>query len=176
MYGAFANPEVGINWQVFRPSKSFALDLIAKYGIAWTKEAATDTRLGNNNVQAGFRMYGDEGRFQWAVQALGQWVLMEDGFDDMWNILARAEVEFEIVEKVGLNLSGNYNFINLSEDNGAPVIYDRSAALGVVIDVQPGVAAIQPYMAYHFQTANGDDSTTLNNNFWQFGVKFGVQF
>jgi hypothetical protein len=174
--GSFANPELGINWQIFRPSKSFALDVIGKYGIAWTKDAVTDERIGMNNLQAGARIYGDEGMFQWGLQSLVQYVYTPEGVSDMWNLLSRAEAEFEIVERVGLKGQFDYNVYNMNEGDSAPIIYDRVLALGVIFDVQPGVAAIQPYVSYHFQTANSANSSTLPNNFWQIGAKFGVQF
>ncbi|MDR1207187.1 MAG: hypothetical protein LBK26_02125 [Rickettsiales bacterium] len=174
--GQFANPELGINWQIFRPSKSFALDLIGKYGIAWTKDATTDQRIGMNNLQAGLHIYGDEGMFQWGVQSLAQYAFTPEGMAGMWNLLSRAEAEFEIVDRVGLKGQFDYNVYNMNEGDSAPVIYDRVLALGVVWDVSPAVAAIQPYVSYHFQTANSADSSTLPNNFWQIGAKFGIQF
>lgn len=179
MIGSFANPEIGINWQIMRPAKSFALDLIGKYGLAWTIDQPTGQRIGMNNLQAGLRIYGDEGKFQWAAQALGQWVSIPDSaaFTDnsMWNLLMKAEIEFEIIKTVALKAEGNYNIYNLAKDTGEAMIYDRNALLGVVVDVSPG-AAIMPYVSYHFQTANSEDSDTLPNNFWQIGAKFGMQF
>jgi len=174
--GAFANPELGINWQIFRPAKSFALDLVGKYDMAWTKDAVTGDRIGMNNVQAGVRMYGDEGRFQWAVQGLGQLAMTPEGMSDWWNLLARAEVEFEIVKSVGLKAQYDFNTYNMSKSNSIPVIYDQILTLGAVIDVQPGVATIQPYVAYHFPTTGSGGMSSMTNNFWQIGAKFGVQF
>ena len=174
--GSFANPEIGINWQIMRPAKSFALDLIGKYGAAWTKDAFTNDRIGLNNFQGGFRMYGDEGKFQWAAQGLLQFAYTPEGMADWWNLLAKVEGEFEIVEKIGLRGEYNFNTYNLSSSNSIPVIFDQSVSLGLVCDMMPGVAAIQPYVAYHFATTNSDNSSTLPNNFWQIGAKFGVQF
>ncbi|MCL2748775.1 MAG: hypothetical protein FWE50_01740 [Alphaproteobacteria bacterium] len=176
MVGAFANPELGINWQIFRPAKSFALDVIGKYGIAWTRDAVTGDRIGMNNVQAGARIYGDEGKFQWAVQGLAQLAMTPEGMSDWWNLLARAEFEYEIVEKVGLKAEYNFNTYNMSKSNSIPVIYDQILSLGAVIDVQPGVAAIQPYVAYHFPTTGSGGMPSMSNNFWQIGAKFGIQF
>lgn len=177
--GAFANPEVGVNWQIFRPAKSFALDLIGKYGLAWTKDAATNQRIGMNNLQAGARIYGDEGKFQWGGQALLQMAFLPDNSlytkDEMWNLLMRAEIEFEIVEKVGLRGEFNYNMYNMNNKSGEAVIYDRYVQLGAIWDLQPG-AAVQPYVAYHIATANSENSSTLPNDYWQVGAKFGLQF
>lgn len=176
MIGAFANPELGINWQVFRPAKSFALDLIGKYGIAWTIDEVTRDRIGMNNVQAGARIYGDEGKFQWAVQGLAQLAFTPEGMDDWWNILGKAELEFEIVDKVGLKAEYNLNSYNISKSDNIPIIYDQSLLFGVIVDVQPGVAAVQPYVEYHFPTTSDSSASALTNNFWQIGAKFGVQF
>ncbi|MCL2538592.1 MAG: hypothetical protein FWF34_01025 [Alphaproteobacteria bacterium] len=178
--GQFANPEIGVNWQMWRPAKSFAIDLIGKYGIAWTKDALTEQRIGENNLQAGLRVYGDEGRFQWAAQGISQWAFLQSGsmfeHDSLWNALFKLELEYEVVQKVGLKFEGNYNIYNADKSSGIPIIYDRGVQFGVIFDVAPGVAALQPYVAYHFQTANSENSQTANNDFWQVGLKFGVQF
>ena len=176
--GGFANPELGVNWQIMRPAKSFALDVIGKYGAAWTKYAGTDIRIGMNNLQAGFRIYGDEGRFQWAAQSLAQMAWTPEFItesDTMWNLLSRVELEFEIVEKVGLRGEFNFNVYDLGENLGESAFYDMYAQLGLVVDVMPGVAAIQPYVGYHPKTAV-TGSPNLPNNYWQIGAKFGVQF
>ncbi|MDR1691505.1 MAG: hypothetical protein LBR35_01550, partial [Rickettsiales bacterium] len=176
--GSFANPEIGINWQVMRPAKSFALDLIAKYGIAWTEDALTKERIGMNNVQAGVRIYGDEGMFQWAAHAMGQAVFLPDNneFSDngtMWDVLMGVEAEFEIVNTVGLKAEFNYNIYNLNKKSGESMYYDPSVALGLIIDVTPAIAAIQPYVAYHFETTASGDEPNLGNDYFQVGVKFG---
>lgn len=43
---------------------------MADYGIAWTKNAKTDVRLGNNNFDFGMRVHGIALQdFQWAVKS-----------------------------------------------------------------------------------------------------------
>ncbi len=177
--GGFANPEVGLNWQLFRAAKSFGLDLVAKYGFALTKDAVTDERIGMNNAQAGLRIYGDEGSFQWAIQSLAQLVFDPTiaSQSEMWDLLSRAELEFEIVDQVGIRGEFNYNVYNLNREENEARYTDMNASLGVVCHVSPG-AAVQPYVAYHFETdvSGGDIDGDIPNNYWQIGAKFGVQF
>ncbi|MCL1785735.1 MAG: hypothetical protein FWG39_01105 [Alphaproteobacteria bacterium] len=178
--GMMASPEIGINWQVMRPAKSVALDVIGKYGLAWNNNS-TVAPDGTNNLQAGLRVYGDEGRFQWAGQALAQMAFANEQTDfitdssTMWNVLMKAELEFEIMNELGLKLEGNYNIYNLAKNSDEAMLYDRNLMFGVIYDVVPH-AAIMPYVGYHFQTANSENNDTMANNFWQFGAKFGVQF
>lgn len=180
-YGLMANPELGINWQIMRPAKSFALDVFAKYGFALTKDQVTDERLGMNNVQAGLRVYGDEGMFQWAAHAAAQWVFLPDnnGFsdnDNMWDLLMGVEAEFEFVKHFGVKAEFNYNIYNLNKKSGESIYYDPFVSLGLIFDVTPAVAAIQPYVAYHFETTASGSNPDLANNYWQIGAKFGMQF
>ncbi|MCL2629444.1 MAG: hypothetical protein FWD33_02015 [Alphaproteobacteria bacterium] len=179
--GKFANPEIGLNWQIVRPAKSFAVDLIGKYGAAWTRDAVTNDRIGMNNLQAGLRIYGDEGMFQWGAQSLAQLGFRPAGVisdsDRMWNLLSRVEAEFEIVKKVGLRGEFNFNVYNLDRNSGELTFYDMNTTLGLIYDLAPG-AAIQPYVAYHLRTSHsgGIGGAPLPNDFWQFGAKVGVQF
>ena len=178
--GMMASPEFGVNWQVIRPAKSFALDIIGKYGMSLNNDATEGTN-GTNNLQAGARIYGDEGRFQWAAQALAQMAFTNEYTDFitddslLWNVLFRAEVEFEFINQLGLKVEGNYNIYNLDKSSGEEMLYDRNVLVGLIYDIVPH-AAIMPYVAYHFQTANSENSDTMPNNFWQVGAKFGVQF
>lgn len=179
--GAMANPELGINWQIMRPVKSIGLDLFAKYGFAWTKDQITDVRLGMNNAQAGLHAYGDEGMFQWGFRAAGQWVDLPTGNSfstnsNMWNMLMGAEVEFEFVNEIGLKAEFNYNMYNMNKNAGESRYDDMFASLGLIFDITPAIAAIQPYVAYHFETSASGSNPDLANDYWQIGAKFGMQF
>jgi len=176
--GGFANPEIGVNWQIFRPAKSFALDLIGKYGAAWTKYAGTNERIGMNNLQAGARIYGDEGRFQWALQGLAQMAFANDNTDwltdssTLWNALIKAEVEFEFMQRAGIKLEGNYNIYNLNSGSGEHTLQTWNVLGGIIYDIMPH-AAVMPYVSYNLKS---EHNGSLPNNYWQLGAKFGVQF
>jgi hypothetical protein len=178
--GMMASPEFGINWQVMRPAKSFALDIIGKYGMS-LNDTSSVAPTGTNNLQAGARIYGDEGRFQWAAQALAQMAFANDNTDFitdsslMWNVLMRAELEFEFINELGIKVEGNYNIYNLDKNSGEAMWYDRNLLVGLIYDIVPH-AAVMPYVSYHFKTAHSENSDTLADNFWQFGARFGVQF
>ena len=90
----YADSQVGLSYKVLT-NKGFKLDLSADYGIAWTKNAKTNQRIGNNNVDAAFRIHGIAGDlFQWAAKVTGTFVFAEP--KNFWN--------------VGLTLEGMYYF------------------------------------------------------------------
>lgn len=175
------NPEIGINWQLVN-TPSFGLDLIAKYGMALTEIAGTDTRIGMNNLQAGAHLYGAADALQWGATALAQYTFVPDtvGDGDAINLLLQAEVMYAMNANWDLKAEVMYNMYNLNNGlNDAVdfIIYDRSVAFGPVYNFSE-TAAVMPYLSYHFQTVQEYDSTDVesNDNFWQVGAKFSVQF
>ena len=169
--GVYANPELGLNYQIMN-TKPLGVDIVGKWGIALTENAATGERIGNNNLQAGLHLYGQEGQFQWGAWGLAQYVF--DDMGDFWNVLVTLEAQYQLDSMWAIKGTFNYDFLAINEDI---VGYDRSLALGLVYTISKS-AAVQPYLAYHFSdTLSGNGYTVhLPNNYWQIGAKFGVQF
>lgn len=166
----YADSQVGISYKVLT-NKGFKLDLSADYGIAWTKNAKTNERIGNNNVDAAFRIHGIAGDiFQWAAKVQGTFVFAEP--KNFWN--------------VGLTLEGMYYFaanlatkvelhFGLKEIDTPVTLYDRSIKAGVVYNMSE-TASVHPYIKYHFKTKNIEHSAILPDDYWKFGAEFSVVF
>lgn len=166
----YADSQVGISYKVLT-NKGFKLDLSADYGIAWTKNAKTDERIGNNNIDAAVRIHGIAGDlFQWAAKVTGTFVFAEP--KNFWN--------------VGLTLEGMYYFamnfaakaefhFGLKEIDNPVTLYDRSIKLGAVYNMSEE-AAIHPYIKYHFKTKNSEHSEVLPDDYWKIGAEFAVVF
>ena len=175
--GRMSNLEAGVNWQVIRPAKSFALDIIGKVGPTWTVDLS-GANYGMNNLQLGARIYGDEGRFQWALTGLGQMAFANSNADFLtddsllWGALFKAEMEFEFTNCTGIKLEGTYNMLNVNSSSGERRLHQGSVLLGLVHNVKPRMA-IMPYVAYDFASYHGSQ---LNDNAWRFGAKVGVKF
>jgi len=182
MFTNFANPELGINWQVFG-SKAFSIDVIGKYGMALTSMdiGGEDLRIGMNNFQAGARIYGEAGQFQWAVQALGQYVLLQDliadelEIDAFTNLLLQAEAQHAFNANYAIKGGVNYDVIKFSGED--LYIYNRSVTIGMPYNFSE-TSSMMPYLSYHFKsvmTYDGDDRK-LFDNYFQIGTKFAVRF
>jgi hypothetical protein len=167
----FANPEIGLNYRLLN-DQAFGLDIVAKYGIALTETAVSGTRIGNNNLQAGVRVFGEMDKLQWGARLSAQYVFEEP--DDYWNMLAGVEAQYSFNNTSAVKAELSYDVLAISEDIYS---YDRSLSLGYVHNFSE-TAAVQPYVAYHFQRVltDGDNELDLPNNYWQIGAKFGVQF
>ncbi|MCL2369580.1 MAG: hypothetical protein FWC83_02795, partial [Alphaproteobacteria bacterium] len=175
--GRHSNLELGVNWQVWRPAKSFAMDLIAKYGPTWNVSETTGFNNGMNNFQLGTRLYGDEGRFQWALTGMAQLALANEnaelivGNDSrMWGGLFKAEMEFEFTNCTGIKLEGTFNMYGIGA--GGSHLYESSVLVGLVHNVKPNFA-LMPFVARDMTSRHGGD---LDNQAWRFGAQVGVQF
>ena len=166
----YADSQVGLSYKVLT-NKGFKLDLSADYGIAWTKNAKTNQRIGNNNVDAAFRIHGIAGDlFQWAAKATGTFVFAEP--KNFWN--------------VGLTLEGMYYFtmnfaakaefhFGLKEIDNPVTLYNRSIKFGGVYNMSEN-AAVHPYIEYHFKTKNSEHSEIMPDDYWKVGAEFSVVF
>ncbi len=166
----YADSQVGISYKVLT-NKGFKLDLSADYGIAWTKNAKTNERIGNNNIDAALRIHGIAGDlFQWAAKVTGTFVFAEP--KNFWN--------------VGLTLEGMYYFtmnfaakaefhFGLKEIDNPVTLYDRSIKLGGVYNMSEN-ASVHPYIKYHFKTKNSEHSEILPDDYWKVGTEFSVVF
>ena len=166
----YADSQVGLSYKVLT-NKGFKLDLSADYGIAWTKNAKTNQRIGNNNVDAAFRIHGIAGDlFQWAAKVTGTFVFAEP--KNFWN--------------VGLTLEGMYYFtmnfavkaefhFGLKEIDNPVTLYNRSIKFGGVYNMSEN-AAVHPYIEYHFKTKNSEHSEIMPDDYWKVGAEFSVVF
>ncbi|MCL2748977.1 MAG: hypothetical protein FWE50_02780 [Alphaproteobacteria bacterium] len=171
------NPELGINWRALG-GESFNLDVIAKYGFAWTREnmSGNHTRIGMNNVTAGVKLSGTVDKFQWGATALLNYMWIPGWLmnDNLVNLYMQAEAQYAITAKWAARAELNYDIYNLTKEAGPDyLIFDRSVALGAVYAISD-TAAVQPYVSYHFGTKS--DGSSFFDRFWQIGAKFGVQF
>ena len=167
---AIASPNVGLNWRVLNDS-DISIELLAKYGLAWTTEAvAPNDRIGQNNIQAGGRIFGLVGHFQWGFDALLQYVFVEP--DDMMNLNMLVQGQYNFDKSLALYTEFGYDIVGIDQDI---MLYDRYLNVGCIYNIT-STAAVQPYVGYHFASANSDNSNTAPDNYWQIGGKFAVQF
>lgn len=166
----YADSQVGLSYKVLTYD-GFKLDLSADYGIAWTKNAKTDERIGNNNFDAGIRIHGIAGDdFQWAAKVTGQFVFAEP--KNFWNVGLTLEGMYYFSDALATKAEFNFKFKEIE----APVtLYDRSIKLGLVYNMSDN-ASVHPYIKYHFKTKNSDHSEILPDDDWKFGAEFAVVF
>lgn len=166
----YADSQVGISYKVLT-NKGFKLDLSADYGIAWTKNAATNQRIGNNNIDAAFRIHGIAGDlFQWAVKFTGQFVFAEP--KNFWNAGLKLEAMYYFTDNLAAKTELNFS---LKEIDAPITLYDRSIKLGAVYNTSDN-ASVHPYIKYHFKTKNSEHSEVLSDDYWKIGVEFSVVF
>lgn len=166
----YADSQVGIKWK-WVTNQAFKLDLMADYGIAWTKNTKTDVRLGNNNFDFGARIHGVAWRdFQWALKVMGQFVFADP--QNFWNINLTAEAMYYFRADMATKVEFEYDFNEIS----APVTqYDRSVEFGVIYNMSD-TASVHPYIKYHFKNANADNDIDAPDDFWKIGLEFSVEF
>ena len=165
----YADSQVGIKWK-WLTGDSFKLDLMADYGIAWTKNARTDNRIGANNIDFGARIHGVAWRdFQWALKVMSQVVFASP--DDFWNINLNTEAMYYFRSDMATKVELEYNFRQIAQ----PTQYDRAAEFGIVYNMS-GTASVHPYIKYHFKTENADNDNSAPDDWWKFGVEFSVEF
>lgn len=166
----YANSQVGLSYKVLTYD-GFKLDLSADYGIAWTKNAKTDERIGDNNFDASIRIHGIAGdAFQWAAKVTGQFVFAEP--KNFWNLGLTLEGMYYFSDALAAKTEFNFKFKEIE----APVtLYDRSIKLGVVYNMSEN-ASVHPYIKYHFKTKNSEHSAILPDDDWKLGAEFSVVF
>ena len=170
MGNEYASPELGINWRVLNDA-SFSIEVLASYGIAWTEEAvAPNTRIGDNNLKAGARIFGLAGNFQWGANVWAQYVFVDT--DDFLNLNMLFQGQYNFSQTYALYAELGYDIQQISEDTN---FYDRYLNVGYVYNISK-TAALMPFVGYHFATANSDNSNTMPDNYWQLGAKFAVEF
>lgn len=167
---SYADSQIGIDYKIL---KTFPLKLhfFSDYGIAWTKKAADGKRIGQNNLDAGFRFHGiawDD--FQWAVKFTGQYVFAESG--NFWNFGTSLEAMYYFKEDMAAKIDFEYNF----ENTNKPIIqYDKSLSVGLIYNINEK-AAVHPYLKYHFKTANNKNDILQPDDFWKLTLKFSIEF
>lgn len=166
----YADSQVGLSYKVLTYD-GFKLDLSADYGIAWTKNAKTDERIGDNNIDAGIRIHGIAGdAFQWAAKVTGQFVFAEP--QNFWNLGITLEGMYYFSNALAVKTEFNFKFKEIE----MPVtLYDRSIKAGVVYNMSDN-ASVHPYIKYHFKTKNSDHSEILPDDDWKLGAEFSVVF
>ena len=123
----YADSQVGLSYKVLTYD-GFKLDLSADYGFAWTKNANTNERIGDNNIDAGIRIHGIAGdAFQWAAKVTGQFVFAEP--QNFWNLGITLEGMYYFSNALAVKTEFNFKFKEIE----MPVtLYDRSIKAGVV--------------------------------------------
>lgn len=166
----YADSQVGIRYKILK-TVPLKLDAIADYGIAWTKDSVTDVRLGDNNIKAGLRIHGvawDD--FQWSFKAMGQFVFAEPA--NFWNVNLDLQAMYYFRPCMATLVEFEYDFLQISRPT---TLYDRSVSVGVVYNMSE-TASVNPYVKYHFKTANANDDKTNGDDYWKIGLQFSVEF
>ena len=166
----YADSQVGLSYKVLT-NDGFKLDLSADYGIAWTKNAKTDERIGDNNFDFGVRIHGITGEaFQWAAKITGQFVFADP--KNFWNVNFAIEGMYYFSAALATKMEFNFKF---KEIENPVTLYDRSIKAGLVYNMSDN-ASVHPYVKYHFKTKNSDHSEILPDDDWKFGAEFSVVF
>ena len=166
----YSDSQVGLSYKILT-NKGLKLDFSTDYGIAWTKNAETNERIGNNNIDAAFRIHGIAGDvFQWAAKVSGQFVFA--GPKNFWNIGLTLEGMYYFSANMAIKTELNFVFKEIE----APItLYKRSIKLGTVYNMSD-TAAVHPYVKYHFKTKNSEHSEILPDDTWSIGAEFSVAF
>ena len=165
----YADSQVGLSYKVLT-NDGFKLDLSTDYGMALTKNAATGERIGNNNIDAAFRIHGILGdAFQWAAQVKGTFVFAEP--KNFWNVGLKLETMYYFTNSLAAKADFNFVFKEIE----APItLYDRSIRVGMVYNMSED-ASVHPYIKYHFKTKNSEH-TVFPDDYWKIGAEFAVVF
>ena len=166
----YADSQVGISYKILT-NDGFKLDFETNYGIAWTKNAKTDERIGNNNIESAFRIHGIAGdAFQWAAKVRGTFVFAEP--KNFWNFGVTLEGMYYFSDDWAAKTELNFTF---KEIDNPVTLYDRSIKLGAVYNIT-SEAAVHPYVEYHFKTKNSEHSEIKPDDDWKIGAEFSVIF
>lgn len=166
----YADSQIGLSYKILT-NEGFKLDFSTNYGIAWTKNAKTEERIGNNNIDAGFRIHGIMGDiFQWAAKVTGQFVFANP--ENFWNAGLILEAMYYFSTDIATKIELKFAFKEIE----TPVtLYDRSIKVGVVYNMSE-TASVHPFLKYHFKTKNSEHSEILPDDDWKLGVEFSVIF
>lgn len=165
----YADAQAGVQYKLIA-RHLIKLTAVADYGFAWTHNAATDNRLGNNNVLAGLRVDGVAGPFQWAVSARGQYVWMTPR--DFWNIKLVAQVMYYFLPDLATQLEFDFDFLQI---NLSDVMYDKTLTAGLVYNFTKNIS-VNPYAEYHFHTADYQTNYVSYYDYFQIGLSLSAQF
>lgn len=165
----YSNAAVGAQYKLIK-THALKLTATADYGFAWTNNASDDSRLGNNNVLAGLRVDGVVGAFQWATSVRGQYVW--DTPDDFWNIKLVAQVMYYFVADLAGQVEFDFDFLQINLND---VMYDKTLTAGLVYNFTQAVA-VNPYVQYHFRTAEYETNFVSYYDYFQIGVSLSAQF
>ncbi len=166
----YSDSQIGVQW-AFINNKEFGLDFITDYGIAWTKDAATDARFGMNNFDAGFLIHGTTWRnVQWSVQAMGQFVFANP--QNFWNINFTGQSLYYFRDDMATLVQFDYNILQI---DAPKTLYDRTINVGLMYNISE-TSSLNPFVEYHFLTENGEDNLINSQNYWEIGAQWSVGF
>ncbi len=165
----YADAALGVQYKLIK-RQSIKLTAVADYGFAWMHNAATDNRLGNNNVLAGLRVDGVMGDFQWATSVRGQYVWMVP--HDFWNIKLVAQAMYYFFPDLAAQLEFDFDFLQINLND---VMYDKTLNLGLVYNFTKSIS-VNPYIEYHFHTADYKTNYVSYYDYFQIGVSLSAQF
>lgn len=166
----YSDAQIGMKYKIIK-TFPLKLDIMADYGFAFTKNADTDRRIGNNNVDAGFRIHGVAwGDFQWAFKVTGQYVWANPF--DFWNLHLTGELMYYFMKKSAAIVKYQYDF---SQINKPGEVQHTAATVGMVYNMSDR-ASVHPYLKYHFKTTDTRSRRRAYDDYWKLGIEFSVQF
>ena len=166
----YSDAQVGIKWKILR-ARAFKLDVFADYGFAWTKNAVTHDRLGQNNISTAGRIHGIVGDgFQWAAKATGQYVWADTG--NFWNVNLAGELMQYVATDWAIKGAVEYDLVQIARPR---TIYKPAVGLGVIYNMS-STASVHPYVKYHLASHGGKNTVGAHDDSWKFAVAFSVAF
>lgn len=165
----YADAAIGLQYKLIK-HQSIKLTALADYGIAWTHNASTDNRLGDNNVLFGLRVDGVAGAFQWAFSVQPQYVWASPR--DFWNIKSVAQMMYYFLPDLATQLEFDFDFLQI---NLSDVMYDKTLTVGMVYNFTKNIS-VNPYVEYHFHTADYQTDYVSYYDYFQIGVSLSAQF
>jgi len=165
----YADAAVGVQYKLIKYD-SIKLTAMADYGFAWSHDAVTDNRLGNNNVLAGLRVDGVAGAFQWGASARMQYVWAQAR--DFYNIKLVAQAMYYFVPDLAVQVEFDFDFLQI---NLSDVLYDKTLTAGLVYNFTRAVS-VNPFVEYHFRTAEYQTDYMSYYDYFQIGVALSAQF
>lgn len=165
----YSDSEIGFEYKLIK-SDTIKLNVIANYGIAWTRASDTHDRFGENNFDGGMRVHGVLCDFQWSFQAMGQFVF--DDPDNFWNINLTAQAMYYFHPDIATMLEFDYNILQIARPK---TLYDRAISLGIIYNFNE-TSSINPYIKFHFKTRDYQYQINNGNDYWKIGVQLSIEF
>lgn len=166
----YSDAQVGASWDLINDT-AFGLNVFGDYGFAFTKNADTHERFGNNNFDFGARVHGTAWEFfQWAFKLSGQYVFADAG--NFWNINTTTEAMLYMRKNLAAKAEFNYNLVRVSRGD---TVHKPATSLGLVYNMSP-TASVHPHVKYHFSSFGGENDVGEHDNFWKIAVAFSIQF